>query len=79
MSTYRIVDVNLNFVEREKKVEQLWKDNNIFQKSIDGLVLIHNYISVQKMVLIQNLSLKKIKMIFIGKENIMIFMKYITI
>ena len=35
MSTYRKVDVNLNFVEREKKVEQFWKDNNIFQKSID--------------------------------------------
>ncbi|MBQ3426162.1 MAG: isoleucine--tRNA ligase [Clostridia bacterium] len=35
MSTYKKVDTNLNFVEREKKVEQFWKDNNIFQKSID--------------------------------------------
>lgn len=35
MSTYKKVDTNLNFVEREKKVEKFWKDNNIFQKSID--------------------------------------------
>ncbi len=35
MSTYQKVDANLNFVEREKKIEQFWKDNDIFQKSID--------------------------------------------
>ena len=35
MSTYKKVDANLNFVEREKKIEQFWKDNDIFQKSID--------------------------------------------
>ena len=35
MSTYKKVDTNLNFVEREKKIEKFWKDNNIFQKSID--------------------------------------------
>ena len=35
MSTYQKVDVNLNFVEREKKVEKFWKDNEIFKKSIE--------------------------------------------
>ena len=35
MSTYRKVDANLNFVEREKKIEQFWKDHSIFKKSID--------------------------------------------
>ncbi|MGN0164420.1 MAG: isoleucine--tRNA ligase [Candidatus Ornithomonoglobus sp.] len=35
MSTYQKVDANLNFVEREKKIEQFWKDHSIFQKSID--------------------------------------------
>ncbi len=33
---YRQVDANLNFVEREKAVEKFWKDNDIFQKSIDS-------------------------------------------
>ena len=33
---YKKVSTDLNFVEREKKVEQFWKDNNIFQKSIDS-------------------------------------------
>ena len=32
---YNKVDNNLNFVEREKKIEQFWKDNNIFRKSMD--------------------------------------------
>ena len=31
---YKQVSPNLNFVEREKTVEQFWKDNNIFEKSI---------------------------------------------
>lgn len=31
---YEKVSTNLNFVEREKKVEQFWKDNGIFEKSI---------------------------------------------
>ena len=35
MATYKKVDANLNFVEREKKIEQFWKDNDIFKKSID--------------------------------------------
>ena len=29
------VDANLNFVEREKKVEQFWKENHIFEKSME--------------------------------------------
>ena len=31
---YKKVDPNLNFVEREKKVEEFWKENDIFKKSI---------------------------------------------
>ncbi len=33
---YKQVDKNLNFVEREKAVEQFWADNDIFQKSMDS-------------------------------------------
>lgn len=33
---YEKVSSNLNFVEREKKIEKFWKDNDIFQKSIDA-------------------------------------------
>ena len=33
---YEKVDTNLNFVDREKKVEQFWKDKDIFKKSIDS-------------------------------------------
>ena len=29
---YEKVSTNLNFVEREKKVEQFWKDNDIFKE-----------------------------------------------
>jgi isoleucyl-tRNA synthetase len=32
---YEKVPANLNFVEREKKTEKFWKDNHIFEKSID--------------------------------------------
>ncbi len=32
---YEKVSANMNFVEREKKVEQFWKDNDIFKKSIE--------------------------------------------
>ncbi|MCD8391143.1 MAG: isoleucine--tRNA ligase [Firmicutes bacterium] len=32
---YKKVSTDLNFVEREKLVEKFWKDNKIFQKSID--------------------------------------------
>jgi isoleucyl-tRNA synthetase len=31
---YEKVSTNLNFVEREKKVEEFWKENKIFEKSI---------------------------------------------
>lgn len=33
---YEKVSTNLNFVEREKKVEQFWKDNDIFKKSMQS-------------------------------------------
>ncbi|MGN0514555.1 MAG: isoleucine--tRNA ligase [Lachnospiraceae bacterium] len=33
---YEKVSTNLNFVEREKKVEQFWKENKIFEKSIEN-------------------------------------------
>ena len=32
---YNKVDTNLNFVEREKNIEKFWKDNQIFEKSIE--------------------------------------------
>ena len=33
---YKKVSTDLNFVAREKEVEQYWKDNNIFEKSMDN-------------------------------------------
>ena len=33
---YLNVDTNLNFVDREKEVEKFWKDNKIFEKSMDS-------------------------------------------
>ncbi|NLL93347.1 MAG: isoleucine--tRNA ligase [Clostridiales bacterium] len=33
---YDKVSTNLNFVEREKKTEQFWKDNDIFEKSMEN-------------------------------------------
>ena len=33
---YQKVDTNLNFVDREKKTEQFWKENHIFEKSMDS-------------------------------------------
>ena len=33
---YEKVSTDLNFVEREKKTEQFWKDNDIFKKSMDS-------------------------------------------
>ncbi len=32
---YEKVDTNLNFVDREKKVEEFWKENDIFRKSME--------------------------------------------
>ena len=32
---YNKVDTNLNFVQREKEIEEFWKKNNIAQKTID--------------------------------------------
>ncbi len=36
MSVYEKVPTSLNFVEREKKVEAFWKENHIFEKSIEN-------------------------------------------
>ncbi len=33
---YRKVSTDLNFVEREKQVEKFWRDNGIFEKSMDS-------------------------------------------
>ncbi len=33
---YEKVSANLNFVEREKKVEKFWEENKIFEKSVDS-------------------------------------------
>ena len=33
---YQKVSTDLNFVEREKQVEQFWKDNQIFEKSMES-------------------------------------------
>lgn len=33
---YQKVSTDLNFVEREKQVEQFWKDNHIFEKSMES-------------------------------------------
>ena len=33
---YRKVDTSLNFVEREKEIGKFWKDNRIFEKSIEN-------------------------------------------
>ena len=33
---YEKVSTNMNFVEREKKVEKFWQENDIFKKSIES-------------------------------------------
>ncbi len=33
---YQKVETNMNFVEREKETEKFWRENNIFQKSMDA-------------------------------------------
>ena len=35
MSVYQKVDTNLNFVDREKKIERFWEEHSIFKKSIE--------------------------------------------
>ena len=32
---YEKVNANRNFVQQEKKIEKFWKDNRIFEKSIE--------------------------------------------
>ncbi len=36
MNMYQKVDTSLHFVDREKEICQFWKDNDIFQKSMDN-------------------------------------------
>ena len=33
---YQKVDTNLNFVDREKKGEEFWKENHIFEKIMEN-------------------------------------------
>ena len=33
---YEKVSTNLNFVDREKKTEEFWKENDIFRKSMEN-------------------------------------------
>ena len=33
---YNKVDTNMNFASREKAVEKFWKENKIFEKSMDS-------------------------------------------
>ena len=33
---YEKVSTNMNFVEREKKIEKFWQENDIFKKSIES-------------------------------------------
>ena len=33
---YNKVSTDMNFVEREKKIEQFWNDHNIFEKSMEN-------------------------------------------
>ena len=33
---YKKVATDMNFVDREKKVEKFWEENHIFQKSMDN-------------------------------------------
>ena len=40
---YEKVSTNLNVVEREKKIEQFWKENKIFEKSIADRANCENY------------------------------------
>ena len=32
---YKKVETSLNFVEREKEIVEFWKENEIFEKSVD--------------------------------------------
>ena len=40
---YNKVDTNLNFVEREKKIGAFWRENNIFEKSIENRCKCESY------------------------------------
>ena len=50
---YQKVLTNLNFVEREKKTEEFWRENHIFEKSIDsrkeGTVILYRETDVERL------------------------------
>ena len=35
INMYNKVDTNMNFVDREKEIEKFWRDNDIFNKSLE--------------------------------------------
>ena len=39
---YEKVSTDLNFVDREKQVEKFWKDEKIFEKSLNTLSAVEN-------------------------------------
>ncbi len=41
---YKKVESDLNFVQREKQIKQFWKDNKIFEKSIDMRSKANSYV-----------------------------------
>ena len=43
---YQKVDTNLNFVDREKKVEEFWKENDIFRKSMEIVKKVRHTLSM---------------------------------
>ena len=51
---YKKVSTDMNFVSREKEVEKFWKDNDIFQKSIDNRKkehdIIHSMMDLQQLM-----------------------------
>jgi len=41
---YKKVSTDLNFVQREKQIEKFWKDNKIFEKSVDSRAKGESYV-----------------------------------
>ena len=36
---YNKVDTNLNFVQREAEVLKFWKENSVFEKSVNNIII----------------------------------------
>ena len=43
---YEKVSTNLNFVDREKKTEEFWKENDIFRKSMEIVKKVRHTLSM---------------------------------